>query len=157
MQVIGGLSPQQSTTTSLKSSYGSNTARHNNQRREASGRIIKSILLNKDTTRQSRSTVHSSEHQQQIQERDKRPPRPSLFLKDTNGEDKIIVGNNNDLHVFSNEKQQEKRSMRNKDRPDRGVWTPLRRSEGSHASNESLSSSTSQTAPSLLDSAEGIC
>lgn len=152
VQVMGGLSLQQSTTSPIKNSYGSNVPRHN-QRREASGRIIKGILLNKDT-RQSRSSMVHSEQQIQTsnQERDKRLPRPS-FLKDTNGapEDKVI---GNDLHGFSGERQ-EKRT-RNKDRPDRGVWTPLRRSEGSHASDESLSSSTSQPAPSLIDSAEGV-
>ncbi|KAM7474570.1 hypothetical protein LguiB_021813 [Lonicera macranthoides] len=149
--VLGGLSPQHSATSPIKNSYGSNVPRHN-QRRDASGRIIKGILLNKDT-RQSRSSMGHSEQQIQTsnQERDKRPPRPS-FLKDTNGapEDKVI---GNDLHGFSAERQ-EKRT-RNKDRPDRGVWTPLRRSEGSHASDESLSSSTSQPALPLIDSTEG--
>ncbi|KAK6157042.1 hypothetical protein DH2020_011290 [Rehmannia glutinosa] len=87
------------------------------------------------------------------QDRDKRPPRPpslQSLQKDTNGapEDKVV---SNDLHAFPTEKQE--RRTRNKDRPDRGVWTPLRRSDGSHASDESLSSSASQT--SQVDSAEG--
>ncbi|CAL5377994.1 unnamed protein product [Camellia sinensis] len=61
-----------------------------------------------------------------------------------------VVGNG--LHSVSSEKQ-EKRT-RNKDRPDRGVWTPLRRSDGSHASDESLSSPASQSTQLQPDSAE---
>lgn len=87
-------------------------------------------------------------------EKDKRPPRPphALVLKDANGtpDDKVV---GNDLHGFPNEKQ-EKRT-RNKDRPDRGVWTPLRRSDGSYASDESLLSSASQSTQSVFDSSQG--
>ncbi|GFY88600.1 Smg-4/UPF3 family protein [Actinidia rufa] len=62
-------------------------------------------------------------------------PKFQMFLKDSNGGPEYkVVGN--DLHSFSSEKQ-EKRT-RNKDRPDRGVWTPLHRSDRSHASDESL-------------------
>ncbi|CAL5401750.1 unnamed protein product [Camellia sinensis] len=139
--VSGGMSLQ-----SVKNSLGSSAPKQN-QRRETSGRMIRSILLNKDARQiQSSSAVHS---EQKILasnlDKDKRPPRPQnvqLFSKDTNGEleDKVV---GNDLHGLSGEKQ-EKRT-RNKDRPDRGVWTPLRRSDGSHASDESLSSSTSQS------------
>lgn len=154
--VPGSFSLQQSATSPIKNSLGSATIRQN-QRREASGRIIKSILLNKDS-RQGRSAVlHSDQQIQSLnQEKDKRPPRPpnmQMFSKDSNGapEDKVI---GNDFLSFSIEKQ-EKRT-RNKDRPDRGVWTPLRRSDGSHASDESLSSSSSQPAQSLIDPVEGI-
>ncbi|KAI8024959.1 Regulator of nonsense transcripts UPF3 [Camellia lanceoleosa] len=87
--------------------------------------------------------------------KDKRPPQPQNvqhFFKDTNGslEDNVV---GNGLHGVSSEKQ-EKRA-RNKDRPDRGVWTPLCRSDGSHASDESLSSSASQSTQLQQDSAEG--
>ncbi|KAF2293922.1 hypothetical protein GH714_005707 [Hevea brasiliensis] len=86
-------------------------------------------------------------------EKDKRPPRPQhvqLIVKDANGvSDDKLVGN--DLHGVSGEKQ-EKRT-RNKDRPDR-VWTPLRRSDGSYASDESLSSA-SQSTQSVVDSSQG--
>ncbi|CAK9147330.1 unnamed protein product [Ilex paraguariensis] len=148
-KVYGGAS---SATSSVKSSVVSTALKHN-QRRETSGRIIRSILLNKDAQQTHSSSVVHSEHPTSNQEKDKRPPRPPnvhLFLKDTNGtpEDKGI-----DLHGFSKEKQ-EKRT-RNKDRPDRGVWTPLRRSDGSHASDESLSSSTSQSTQLPQDSTEG--
>ncbi|XAR56291.1 hypothetical protein NMG60_11036717 [Bertholletia excelsa] len=123
------------------------------QRRETSGRIIRSILLNKDVRQNhSMSDVH---FEQQNMEKDKRPPRPQnvqLLVKDSSValEDKAIA---NDLRSVSSEKQ-EKRT-RNKDRPDRGVWAPLRRSNGSRASDDSLSSSTSQSIQLEPDSAEG--
>ncbi|XP_052205336.1 regulator of nonsense transcripts UPF3-like isoform X2 [Diospyros lotus] len=135
--------------TSVKNLPGSSGLKQN-QRREASGRMIRSILLNKDARQIQSSMVHS---EQQIQasnlEKDKRPPRPQnvqLITKDTNGALE-------DVHGFLSEKQ-EKRT-RNKDRPDRGLWTPLRRSNGSHASDESLSSSTSQSTNLQPDLAEG--
>ncbi|GMP63141.1 hypothetical protein CsSME_00024949 [Camellia sinensis var. sinensis] len=139
--VSGGMSLQ-----SVKNSLGSSAPKQN-QQRETSGRMIRSILLNKDARQiQSSSAVHSEQKILAANlDKDKRPPRPQnvqLFSKDTNGEleDKVV---GNDLHGLSGEKQ-EKRT-RNKDRPDRGVWTPFRRSDGSHASDESLSSSTSQS------------
>ncbi|KAI3707824.1 hypothetical protein L2E82_36680 [Cichorium intybus] len=123
--VTSGMTPQQ------KQLYGSGGGRQN-QRHEASGRIIRSILL-KDT-KQNQS--------EQNQDKDRRPPRPQNagpLLKDSNG--------------LQDDKMDKK--SRNKDKPDRGVWTPLRRSDGSHASDESLSSSTSQSTQLLPDGAEG--
>lgn len=81
-------------------------------------------------------------------EKDKRPPRPPsvhLLQKDSNGspEDRVP----NDLHGVYTDKPE--RRQKNKDRPDRGVWAPLRRSDSAHASDDSLSSQ------SALDSAEG--
>ncbi|GMP63140.1 hypothetical protein CsSME_00024949 [Camellia sinensis var. sinensis] len=149
--VSGGMSLQ-----SVKNSLGSSAPKQN-QQRETSGRMIRSILLNKDARQiQSSSAVHSEQKILAANlDKDKRPPRPQnvqLFSKDTNGEleDKVV---GNDLHGLSGEKQ-EKRT-RNKDRPDRGVWTPFRRSDGSHASDESLSSSTSQSTLLQPDFAEG--
>ena len=135
----------QQNANSVKNSPGSGAPKQN-QRREGSGRIIKSILLNKDVPHnQSSSMVHSDKHSQSSNlEKDRRPPRPQIqmFLKDSNGGPEYkVVGN--DLRSFSSEKQ-EKRT-RNKDRPDRGVWTPLHHSDGSHASDESLSSSAFQS------------
>ncbi|KAA8545457.1 hypothetical protein F0562_020241 [Nyssa sinensis] len=152
--VSGGMTLQQTAASPVKKSPGSTLKQ--NQRREASGRIIRSILLNKDARQSQSSSVVQSEQQIQTSnlEKDKRPPRPlnvQLFFKDTNGAQEDKVGN--DLLGFSSEKQ-EKRT-RNKDRPDRGVWTPLRRSDGSHASDESLQSSTSQAAQLLPDFSEG--
>ncbi|KAL9448516.1 hypothetical protein AB3S75_015913 [Citrus x aurantiifolia] len=146
-QVSGSVSHQQS--ASFKNIISS-PALKQNQRRENSGRIIRGILLNKDTRQNQASGLHSEQQISNL-EKDKRPPRPShvqLVMKDTNGvsDDKVIV---NDLH---SEKQE--RRTRNKDRPDRAAWT-LRRSDGSHQSDESLSSSASQLSLSAVDSSEG--
>ncbi|XP_048231978.1 uncharacterized protein LOC107261829 isoform X3 [Ricinus communis] len=86
------------------------------QQHEASGRIIRNILLNKDSRQNQSSRVQS---EQQIQssnlEKEKRlqrPPRGQLVLKDVNGSsDDKFVGN--DLHGFSGEKQE--KLTRNKD------------------------------------------
>ncbi|KAK1402433.1 Regulator of nonsense transcripts like [Heracleum sosnowskyi] len=152
--VTSGLPLQQTSASPNKNSVIGNAPRQNN-RHDASGRIIKSILLHKDS-RQNPSTLPSEMPiQVRVQEKDKRPPRASnvqLHRKDTNeaAEDRTA---GNDIQGFYTEKP-EKRT-RNKDRPDRGVWTPLRRSDGLHASNESLSSSASQHTASLLDTSEG--
>lgn len=127
-----------------------------NQQRESGGRIIRSILLSRDA-RQSQPSLGSQLElrvQSLNQERDKKPPRPpslQSLQKDTNGasEDKF----SNDLHAVPTEKQE--RRARNKDRPDRGVWTPLRRSEGLQSTDEPLPLSASQTSQ-VVDSAEGV-
>ncbi|XP_047341615.1 regulator of nonsense transcripts UPF3-like [Impatiens glandulifera] len=132
-----------SNTSPAKDSFGS-TAVKSNLQSEAGGRIIRSILLNKDartnTLSQSPSHVQPDQHTQDSSvDRDKRPPRPPYIqssIKDTR-EGKVFI---NDLHGFPNEKQGKR--IRNRERPDRGVWTPLRRSDGSHASDESLSPTT---------------
>ncbi|XP_058214258.1 regulator of nonsense transcripts UPF3-like isoform X1 [Rhododendron vialii] len=153
--VSGAMSLQQS-ATSVKNSLGSSSFKQN-QTREGSGRMIRSILLNKDARQTQSSPVAHSEQQMHTSnlEKDKRPPRPpnvQLFVKDANGAlvDKFT---GNDLHGLSSEKQE--RRTRNKDRPDRGVWTPLRRSDGSHPSDESLSSCTSQSTQLRPDSVDG--
>ncbi|GFQ03956.1 regulator of nonsense transcripts upf3 [Phtheirospermum japonicum] len=147
--VSGGASLQQNVASPAKTSHSSAPLRQN-QRREASGRIIRSILQNRDTRQPSSGSQSATSNQ----DREKRPPRPpslQSFQRDTNGapEDNKVVPNNIPI-----EKQE--RRTRNKERPDRGVWTPLRHSDGSHASDESLSSSSaSQTSP-VVDSAEGV-
>ncbi|KAL7119678.1 hypothetical protein ACP275_02G077300 [Erythranthe tilingii] len=145
----------QNAETPSKTSHISASSKPN-PRRGASGKIIRSILLNRDTSQGQPLTVTQSELRVQnpLQDKDKRPPRPpsmQLLQKDTNGasEGKIV---HNDLHAVPTEKQE--RRTKNKDRPDRGVWAPLRRSDGSHASDDSLSSSGSQTSQ-VLDPAEG--
>ncbi|KAG6781891.1 hypothetical protein POTOM_011276 [Populus tomentosa] len=145
------ISLQQSISPSDRNIISSTTLK--SQRHESSGRAIKSILLHKDSRRIQSSGVQSEPQMQTSNlEKDKRPPRPphALVLKDANGtpDDKVV---GNDLHGFPNEKQE--RRTRNKDRPDRVVWT-LRRSEGSYASDESLSSSASLSTQSGLDSSQ---
>ncbi|KAG6422147.1 hypothetical protein SASPL_118710 [Salvia splendens] len=149
--VSGGPLLQQNTVSPDKAA-----AQKHNQQREASGKIIRSILLSKDTRQNQPSLGSQSELliQSPNQERDKKPPRPPSLQslpKDTNGvpEDKLV---SNDLHAGPTEKQE--RRARNKDRPDRGVWTPLRRSDGLHSSDDSLSLSASQISE-AGDSAEG--
>lgn len=124
------------------------------QNQRGSGRIIRGILLNKET-RQNQASVHQAEQQLHNLnlDKDRRPPRPPNFQsdsKDANGvpDEKAV----NDLHGF---REKQERRTRNKDRPDRGVWT-LRRSDGSYASDESFSSSGSQPSLSVGDSSEGL-
>ncbi|KAG6710290.1 hypothetical protein I3842_06G176000 [Carya illinoinensis] len=151
----GSVSLSKGITSSVGNTISS-AALKQNQQHQGSERIVKRILLNKDS-RQSQSFVGLSEQQIQATnlEKDKRPPRPphaQLILKDPiPATDDKVAGNNS--HGFCSEKQ-EKRS-RNKDKPDRVVWTSLRRSDGSHTSDEPLSSSASQLSQSLVDSFEG--
>lgn len=150
MQVAGSIICQQNVTSSIKNIPGSTPTKQNSRRE---GRMIRGILLNKDSL-QSQSPGVQSEEQIRTSNLDKdRRPRHShaqLVLKDANStSDDKVVGS--DLH--GSEKAE--RRSRNKDRPDRGVWT-LRSSDGSFASDESLSSSISQSAQIPLDSAEGM-
>lgn len=133
-QVVTDLPPQQNSSPA-KPAYGSGTARQN-QRHEASGRIIRSILVNKDTRQ------NQSESNKKLNQEDKRPPRAPL-LKDSN---------DNKVHAHDSHKDKLYRNN-NRDNPDRGVWTPLRRSDGS---DESLSSSASQSTQVPADSVEGL-
>ncbi|MBA0787993.1 hypothetical protein Gotri_025206 [Gossypium trilobum] len=144
--VAGSMLRQQDIASPITKILGSTPIKQNVGRE---GRIIRGVLLNKDARQSSR--VQS---EQQLQapnlEKDRRPSRHShaqLMLKDTNSSDDKV---GSDLH--GSEKPERRR--RNKDRPDRGVWT-LRRSDGSYASDESLSSSASQSAQMPLDSSEG--
>lgn len=115
------------------------------QQLKASGRIIKSILSNKE-----RNQLLTSQSDPRLingnMEKDKRPPRPPVpppnskerssgilhaYASDADG--KLLMGdqvNSNESHVSTSDNKHDKR-MRNKDRPDRGVWAPLRRSDGS--------------------------
>ncbi|MCD9638443.1 hypothetical protein HAX54_022439 [Datura stramonium] len=147
--VSGGSLAQQNVSSSLRNSP-TLYAPKQNQRQEASGRIIRSILL-----KDARQNQLASQLEHQIQDKDNRPPQPpnmQLFQKDTSGadEDKLV---GNDMHVVHIEKQE--RRSRHRDRPDRGVWAPLRRADSSQASNESLSSSTPQSSQ-VRDFVEGL-
>ncbi|WJX36387.1 hypothetical protein P8452_24270 [Trifolium repens] len=147
------------------------TTSKQNQRREAGGRLIRSILLNNES-RQSQSTS-AAQHKIQIltSENGKRPPRPfssrSGLSDQVSNHDAGQVNSEGhskrdldekfvrrDLHGLSIADKTEKRT-RNKDRPDRGVWTPLRRSDSSHSGIEHSSSSVAQPTPSNPESVEG--
>ncbi|XP_076934040.1 regulator of nonsense transcripts UPF3-like isoform X1 [Bidens hawaiensis] len=136
IHVVTDLPPLQNSSPA-KPAYGSGTARQN-QRHEASGRIIRSILVNKDARQ------NQSESNQKLNQKEKRPSR-APFLKDSN-DDKV--------HAHDSHKDKLYRNNNNRDNPDRGVWTPLRRSDGS---DESLSSSASQSTQVPADSVEGTC
>ncbi|KAL2335796.1 hypothetical protein Fmac_010242 [Flemingia macrophylla] len=142
-----------------------------NQRQEASGRLIRSILLNNEA-RQSQSST-SAQHNIQIlsSENGKRLPRPfgsrSGLNDQASNQDSSQVNSEGDskrtldekfvkreMHGLGSGEKTEKRT-RNKDRPDRGVWTPLRRSDVSHAGNDHTSSSLTQPTLSKPESAEG--
>ncbi|RDY14462.1 Regulator of nonsense transcripts UPF3 [Mucuna pruriens] len=141
------------------------------QRREPSGRLIRSILLNNEA-RQSQSTT-GTQHKIQIlsSENGKRPPRPFGSRSGLNdqvsnhdagqvnseGDSKRALDEKfvkRDLHGLGSSGEKTEKRTRNKDRPDRGVWTPLRRSDVSHAGNEH-SSSLAQPTLSNPESAEG--
>lgn len=126
----------------------------NNQHREASGRIIRSILLKDARQNQAPSASQQEKHSKDKDQRPPRPPSVQLFQRETNGanEDKVL---GTDLHVVHTEKQEKRTRIR--DRPDRGVWTPLRRSDSLHASDESLSSSASQSSevPDFVEGSRG--
>lgn len=154
------------------SSLVSTTAKQT-QRRDGSGRLIRSILQNNEP-RQSQS---ASGTQPKIQiltsENGKRPPRPFISrsgLSDqvsshdagqvnSEGDSKRVSDEKfikRDLHGSGSVSEKTERRTRNKDRPDRGVWAPLRRSDVSHSGNEHPSSSWSQTTLSNPESVEGM-
>ncbi|XP_068648427.1 regulator of nonsense transcripts UPF3-like [Aristolochia californica] len=161
VQASGGTS-QHGATSHVRNSPGS-TGFKQNQRREASGRIIRSILSNKDLRQNQPSTAAGSSDQQPQQsniEKEKRPPRPTnirSILKDDISiisnvaspdsdmkralDDKVFGG---ESHSFISINEKPERRTRNKDRPDRGVWTPLCRSDGSQTSDDFVSSSSLQ-------------
>nr|GEZ15681.1 regulator of nonsense transcripts UPF3-like isoform X1 [Tanacetum cinerariifolium] len=146
--LTSGLSSHQSSSSVKLSGFG---VPKQNQQQEASGRIIRSILVKKDAC-QSRP---EQQNQAPNRDMDRRPPRYSNvppLLKDSNDlpDDKV---SGHDVHGFYCENQDKR--TRNKDRPDRGVWTPLRHSDGSYASDKSLSSLNSQSTLIPPDSAEG--
>lgn len=166
-----GMSQQQDTSVGNSSV---SAAPKQSQRRESSGRLIRSILLNNEA-RQGQSS-NPGQPQQKIQilnsENVKRVHRPSNMRSGLNGhishnelsslnsegdrkkdsEDKFMK---KDLHNMSNVSEKQEKRTRNKDRPDRGVWAPLRRADVSHTSDERMSSSVSQPAQSPSDTVEG--
>ncbi|XP_010246764.1 PREDICTED: regulator of nonsense transcripts UPF3 isoform X5 [Nelumbo nucifera] len=146
----------------------------NSQRRDVSGRMIRSILSKEARQGQSTTAIQSDQQSQTMNlEKEKRPPRPTTMrsvLKDHLSsisqaasscdtemkriqDDKVAV---NDVHGVSSVNEKQEKRARNKDRPDRGVWTPLRRSDISHASDDSSSSSFSGPTQVLSDSLEGM-
>lgn len=152
----------------------SSTVPKENQRREAGGRLIRNVLLNSDARHSQSSTAVQPHQKIQIlnSESGKRPPRPvnarlgpnGLVAKnETNsfgseGDTKRTADDKftkKDLQGLGNVSEKQEKRTRNRDRPDRGVWTPLRRSDVSHTSDENLSSSMLHPTQSQCDSVEG--
>lgn len=155
--MLDGLSQQHNATASVRNltSLTSNQS----QRYEASGKIIRSILSNKDA-RQLQSYPVGIQPEKQTKEvnseRDKRPPRlpnSRIIQKDhvTSTATHLSVPCNdarksqydkasvNNLHGSASISDKSERRMKNKDRPDRGVWT-ARRSDGHLSKDTCLSS-----------------
>lgn len=121
------------------------------QQLEAPGRNIRSILSNKE-----RLPLLTSQSDPQLingnTDKDKRLPRPVLTpnLKEhasglshasaSDADRKSLKDDqveSNESHGSTSDYKHNKH-MRNKDRPDRGVWAPLRRSDGSHGRGTKL-------------------
>ncbi|KAM1729638.1 hypothetical protein ACFX12_020001 [Malus domestica] len=144
-----------------------------NQRREASGRMIRSILLNNEGRQSQTST--ETQPQQKIQSLNsdvKRVSRPSNARSGLNGDISTNELNSmssegdrkratadrftkKDVHGTTSVSERQEKNTRNKDRPDRGVWAPLHRADSSHASAEHLPSSGLQRPQVIADSFEG--
>ncbi|XP_068305541.1 regulator of nonsense transcripts UPF3-like isoform X3 [Pyrus communis] len=158
------------------SQLGSSPVSHapkQNQRREATGRMIRSILLNNEGRQSQTST--ETQPQQKIQSLNsdvKRVSRPSNARLGLNGQvstnelnSMSSEGNRKratvdrftkkDLHSTTSVSERQEKNTRNKDRPDRGVWAPLRRADSSCASDEHLPSSGVQRPELIYDSFEG--
>ncbi|GMJ12611.1 hypothetical protein like AT1G33980 [Hibiscus trionum] len=147
--VAGSMFHQQNFTSPIKTILGSTPNKQNSRRED---RMTRGILLNKDSRQSQCSGVQSEQHIQTSNLKERQPPRHSHVksgLKDARvALDDKVAGN--DLHGT----EKTERCGRNKDRTDQGFWT-LRRSDGSYASDDSLSSSASQSAQIPIDPSEG--
>ncbi|XP_039068472.1 regulator of nonsense transcripts UPF3-like isoform X3 [Hibiscus syriacus] len=147
--VAGSMFRQQKFTSPIKTILGSTPNKQNSQ---CEDRVIRGIFLNKDSRRSQCSGVRSEQRIQTSNLEERQPPQHSqvkLGLKDARvALDDKVAGN--DL----NGTEKTERCSRNKDRTDQGFRT-LRCSDGSYASDDSLSSSASQSARIPLDSSDG--
>lgn len=144
-----------------------------NQRRDASGRLLRSILSHNEG-RQRESSTEVQPHQKILSpnsdvKRASRPSNARLGLNShvSNNEPNSMSSEGDrrratvdkfmkkDMHGAPIVSEKQEKHTRNKDRPDRGVWAPLRRAEISHTSDDHLSSSVSQRPQLLSDSLEG--
>ncbi|CDY46452.1 BnaA08g06560D [Brassica napus] len=109
--------PEQQMETNLSS-----TSRQNQKIDDVGGRLIKGMLVRKEPRPSQSSTLVQPEPRVEPSEAEnyKRPPRA----------DGIYAGK--DYHVSGTNTEKQERRPRNRDRPDRVVWAPLRRSDGSN-------------------------
>lgn len=131
VQHHGGSIHQQGITSPVRGSPSSSFKLH--QRREPSGRVVKGILL-KDFQQPQSPVTFQAEPQNQT----------AYVQKD----EKLATI---DLHGVANIAEKQDRRMRNKDRPDRPVWTPRRRSDGAMGADESQPCIASDCVQSSLD------
>ena len=168
LQIADGMLQFQSATSSGNSPAN---ATKQNQRREAGGSMIRSILLNNDARHGQSSSVAQSHQKIQILNSDngKRPPRSinsrsgsnDMSSNDPNpsgseGDGKRAMENKfnkKEHHGLGNASEKQEKRIRNKDRPDRGVWAPRGRSDASVSQLDE--SSVSQSTHLLSDSVEG--
>ncbi|MED6132737.1 hypothetical protein PIB30_021561 [Stylosanthes scabra] len=149
------------------------TTAKQNQKHEASGRLIRSILLNSEA-RQSQSST-ATQHKIQILSSDngKRPTRSFSAKSGLNdivsthdgsqlnaeGDSKRYLDEKfvrKDPHGLGSVGEKIEKRTRNKDRPDRGVWTPLRRSDVSFGDNKQSSSLLIQPTRAIPESGEEV-
>jgi len=165
-QQTGGSLHQHGIMSPGKGTPGTSTLKQN-QRLESSGRMGRGMLSTKDL--QLPVTSSNAEQQNQLfltsYEKDKRPPKhPSLRsgLKD-HGSGLASPSSFGDVNSknFQDEKnthitERQDRRTRNKDRPDRPVWTPRRRSDGSSVSDASQLSSEPLITAKFQSGPEGL-
>ncbi|KAL5776296.1 hypothetical protein ACOSP7_009222 [Xanthoceras sorbifolium] len=131
------------------------------QRRDSNGRLIRSILLSNEARQSQSSTAMQPKQKPQTSnlENGKRPPRSMNMQSGLNGhmskndspafnhdgdtkrapDDRFL---RKDVHGLGTVSEKQDKRTRNKDRPDRGVWTPLRRSDISQTTGECSSQPT---------------
>ncbi|AQK43791.1 Regulator of nonsense transcripts UPF3 [Zea mays] len=135
------------------------------QRLEASGKIIKTILSNKEA-RSSNPSEHEQEGHMFNTEKDKRPPRafnPRTIVKDQvveNAERSHFDEKANHLHGSVPIGEKVERHARNRDRPDRGVWAARRYDKStsagsSHPSSSEFPQMQSHSGDNILQLADG--
>ena len=168
LQVSDGMLQLQSATSSGTSPA---SASKHNQRREASGSMIRSILLNNESRHGQTSSGAPSHQKIQILNSDngKRLPRSINARSGSNdmssnepnpsgleGDGKRPSDgkpSKKELHGLGSLSEKQEKRIRNKDRPDRGVWAPRSRSDASVSQLEE--SSVAQSSHLLSDSVEG--
>ncbi|KAF8098577.1 hypothetical protein N665_0263s0006 [Sinapis alba] len=115
--------PEQQRETNLT---GSSSTSRQKQKIDVGGRLIKGILVRNEPRPSQSSTFVQPELRVEPSEAEncKRPPRAGK-----------------DYHVSGTNSEKQERRPRNKDKPDRIVWAPLRRPDGSSISEDQLTSS----------------
>ncbi|TYH68291.1 hypothetical protein ES332_D06G247800v1 [Gossypium tomentosum] len=125
-----GASEQQGASSPVVNSPGSSASRQG-QRCKAGGKLIRSILLRNEAGQNQSSAAVQPQQKTQSPDTVKRPPQPT----NTRSDDKFIKKG---LHGSGSGSEKHEKRTRNKDRPDRGVWAPLHRSDVSQSSEERL-------------------